>query len=188
MYVYVTTGGSGKRLKAIYPGDKQNLYWGKLTILEWIFKIFPQAETIGDEKTNSRKETLQILLRRGIKNDILIIDCDVIPHGISLKETGQQDQIWIFNSKKPKYGSLIINGETLEEACEMKPLSDWKASGVYFIKDLEKTLQKMEDPNSIAKSLIGAKCVVEDTFFRGGDLEDYYELIKKERPYNDYNL
>jgi hypothetical protein len=196
MHVYITIGGRGERLKTIYPGDKQNLYWGRLTFLEWIFKIFPEAETLGTKKTPSRKETLKTLLERGIKNDILIIDCDVIPHGIKLHETPSEDQIWVFNSKKLKYGSLILDESPylypdqikLEDACENTPISNWKASGVYFIKDLEKTLEKMKDPNSIAKAIIGAKCIVEETFFRGGDLEDYYELIKKERPYDDYNL
>ena len=42
---------------------------------------------------------------------------------------------------------------------------------------MENTLNKMQD-NSIASGIIGAKCIVENTFVRLGDLEDYMEAIQ----------
>ena len=181
----VTIGGSGTRMKAISPADKQNLHWGNKTILEWIKTIFPDCEVVGDKKTNSRLETLKQL---GIKENILIIDCDVIPLGIDLSNL-HEDTIWFFRSEKNKYGSLIFNDDLeLLEASESKNISNYKASGVYFIKDLEMTLRMMErNENSIASALVGCEGRFEKSFVRMGDVEDYYESIKIKRPY-DNNL
>jgi hypothetical protein len=38
-------------------------------------------------------------------------------------------------------------------------------------------LHKMQDDNSIASGMLGAKAVYEDTFIRLGDVEDYYEAL-----------
>lgn len=179
----VTIGGSGTRLKSISPSDKQNLYWGRMRIIEWIKSIFPDCLIIGEQKTNSRLETLKML---EVKENILVIDCDIIPLGIDLSNL-HKDTIWFFQSKKEKYGSLIFNkdGELLRVS-EGENISPFKSSGAYFIKDLEKTLKSMEhQPNSIAGALIGGVGRLEETFVRMGDVEDYLEAIKIKRPYDN---
>lgn len=180
----VTVGGSGSRLKTISPCDKQNLYWGNKRVIEWTKSIFPDCYIIGEQKTNSRLETLKQL---DVKENILIIDCDIIPFGIDLSNL-HEDTIWFFHSEKNKYGSLTFNDDLeLIEVSETENISNHKASGAYFIKDLEMTLRMMENQNSIAGALIGSKGRFENSFVRMGDVEDYYESIKIKRPY-DNNL
>ena len=173
MKQYIMIGGSGERMKAISPLDKQNLYYGNETILELIYKIFPDAELLGAEKTNSRRETLSQIAG---ETDCLIIDCDVIPNGCEIQEF-ETDTIYAFMTNAPKYCSLVTDGKVLLEAHEHEHVSQLKASGVYYIKSIDRLLERMKDDNSIASGMIGAKVIQENSYIRLGDVADYYEAL-----------
>lgn len=175
MNIYVTIGGQGTRLKCLSPKDKHLLYFKNKRIIDWILEIVPEAKILGNKKTKSRKETLFEIV--GQKN-ILIIDCDIIPFGldINLIDT-DYDNIFIFESNRNKWGSAKIKNGILINCDEKSNISNYKCSGIYYIKNMENTLNKMQD-NSIASGIIGAKSIVENTFVRLGDLEDYMEAIQ----------
>lgn len=175
MNIYVTIGGQGTRLKCLSPKDKHLLYFKNKKIIDWILEIVPEAKILGNKKTKSRKETL---FEIADQKNVLIIDCDIIPFGldVSLIDTNC-DNIFIFESDKNKWGSAKIKNGILINCDEKSNISDCKCSGIYYIKNMENTLNKMQD-NSIASGIIGAKCIVENTFVRLGDLEDYMEAIQ----------
>lgn len=171
---YITIGGQGSRLKSLSPIDKYRLYYKDKRIIDWILTIVPTAKLLGHKKTNSRKETL---LEIANQENVLIIDCDIIPFGLDLSLIDTRtDGIFVFRSDKDKWGSAEINNERLVSCDESNNISDYKCSGVYYIKNMRDTLDKMEQ-NSIASGIIGAKAIVESSFARFGDIEDYIEAI-----------
>lgn len=172
---YITIGGSGSRLKSISPVDKHLLFYNDKRIIDHIKNIIPDAKTIGDIKTNNRKETLAQIKE---KENILIIDCDIIPIGFSYDQIDTStDCIFVFRSAKRKYSSIIIENNKVLYASEDKCLSNIKCSGIYFIKNLETLLLSMTDSNSIISGMIGSYVIYEDSFLRLGDIEDYSETI-----------
>lgn len=175
IHKYITVGGHGTRLKNISPIEKQNLYFWDKRIIDHIYDIFPDARVVGHTKTNSRKETLQQINDR---YNILIIDCDIIPFNIDLKDIDMNNNnLYAFMSNKNKYGSIIIENNSVVSSSEYNNLSGVKCSGVYFCKDLESVIENMTDKNSIVSGMPGANIIVENTFKRLGDIEDYYEAI-----------
>ena len=175
MNIIVTIGGSGTRLKCISPKDKHLLYYKNKRIIDWIKEVLPDCDIIGYNRTNSRYETLESV--RDIK-DCLIIDCDIIPFDIDLSFDKNNDLIFVFESVKDKWGSVIVEDDILLDSSESNNISNIKCSGAYFIKDMNKMLDKMLDKNSIASAMIGANIKYENTFLRFGDIEDYTESIK----------
>lgn len=172
---YITIGGSGTRLKNISFTEKQDLYFWNKKIIDHIYDIIPDANVVGHIKTNNRKETLNQINER---YNILIIDCDIIPLDINLKDINtENDNIYTFISNKNKYGSIIVENNSVVGSSEYNNLSKVKCSGIYFCKDLQSVIQNMTDPNSIVSGMIGANIIMEDTFKRLGDIEDYYEAI-----------
>jgi hypothetical protein len=176
IYPYITIGGIGSRLKTITNLEKYNLYYLNKTILEHTTNILPDSNIVGHTKTNSRKETFEQIQHR---YNVLIIDCDIIPFQINLKDINMtQDNVYIFESDKNKYGSINFDTKfVITEASEDNNISKYKCSGVYFCKDLHETLKKMKHPDSIVSGMLGAKAILENTFKRFGDVEDYYEAI-----------
>ena len=173
MRYVMTIGGQGTRLKTISPVDKHLLYYKNKRLVEWIKTIIPTIEIIGVEKTNSRKETLNKIAGY---EDVVIIDCDIIPFGIE-HMLFTKDTIVCFWSHKKKYGSVIVEDSKVIEADEKDSISYIKCSGVYFVESVDKLLEKMEDENSIAKAMIGSSVIVESSFVRMGDIEDYMEAL-----------
>ncbi len=175
IHKYITIGGHGTRLKNISSIEKQNLYFWNKKIIDHIHDIIPEAKVVGHIKTNNRQETLKQIEER---YNILIIDCDIIPYNINIKDINTEiDNIYAFNSDKNKYGSIIAENNSVVAANEYNNLSKVKCSGVYFCKDLQLVIQNMTDPNSIISGMIGANIIMENTFKRLGDIEDYYEAI-----------
>lgn len=177
MHSYITIGGMGTRLKNISPKDKHLLYYKNTRIIEWILSIVPDAKIIGENKTSNRKETLNYITQN---NDILIIDCDIIPFEFNIDNIDtNNDCVFVFTSKKSKYGSVILNNNKILKSSESSNLSDTKCSGIYFIKNLTDTISKMTNDNSIISGMIGASVIFENTFMRFGDIEDYFYSIKQ---------
>lgn len=176
MHCYITVGGSGTRLKGISPKDKHLLYYKNYRIIEWIQKIIYPSNIIGIEKTANRKETLSLIPEL---EDILIVDCDIIPFGFDKTIIDlNQDCVFVFRSNKNKYGSVITDdNDKIIKTSEDANISNIKCSGIYFIKNLKLTISQMTTPNSIVSGMIGAKCIHEDTFMRFGDAEDYLESV-----------
>lgn len=175
---YITIGGMGTRLKKISPLDKHLLYFRDKQIIKWILDIIPNAKVIGKHKTKNRKETLKEIPEQ---HNILIIDCDIIPFGFDLSRIDySQNCVFVFNSHIPKWGSLLLDSNNrVISSSESQNISNIKASGIYFIKDIKNTIELMTDENSILSGLVGAKTIYEDTFVRLGDIEDYVSAIKQ---------
>lgn len=177
MHPYITIGGIGSRLKKISPQDKHLLYYKNLRIIEWILKIIPNAKIIGEDKTSNRKETLNLIPEN---DNILIIDCDIIPFKFNIDSIDtNNDCVFVFNSTKFKYGSVILNNNKILKSSESSNLSNTKCSGIYFIKNLRDTILKMTENNSIVSGMVGASVIFENTFMRFGDTEDYFYSIKQ---------
>jgi hypothetical protein len=175
IHKYITVGGHGTRLKNISSIEKQNLYFWNKRIIDHIYDIFPDAKVIGHTKTNNRKETLQQINDR---YNVLIIDCDIIPLDINLNDINiNNNNVYVFMSNKNKYGSIIVENNSVVSSSEYNNLSKVKCSGVYFCKDLQSVIESMTDPNSIVSGMIGANIIMENTFKKLGDIEDYYEAI-----------
>lgn len=176
IYPYITIGGSGTRLKQLSPLDKHLLYFKDKQIIQWILDIIPDSKIIGERKTNSRKETLEQISES--YNNILIIDCDIIPFGFDrTKIDTDTDCVFIFTSPQLKWGSVLLdNNNRVISSSENNNISNIKSSGIYFIKDLKHTLAHMTD-NSILSAMIGAKTIYENTFVRLGDVADYLSAI-----------
>lgn len=169
---YVTIGGQGSRMKSISPIDKHLLYYKDKRIIDWIFLLIPNAKLLGENKTSSRKNTLEQI--RNEKN-VVIIDCDIIPFGIDLNRI-YFDSVYVFDSEKKKYGSIIVENDLVKSSSETSSISKIKCSGIYCVKDMRILIENMEE-NSIISGMIGAKIIYENTFKRFGDVEDYYESI-----------
>lgn len=198
--IVITAAGEGRRMKAISPKPKHLLYLGAKRIIDRIREALDPlgpVEVIDGPPTANRRETLERL--RGRKN-VLVCDCDVIPvfekptFVPDFKEyfewlpTQPRDFIFCFASASPKYCGLHFNFEgdecrksgCLESAIE-REVSDnliFRASGLYFLKDVSATLDRMTDPDSIASGMMGAKATPEQTFIRVGDPEDYLNALK----------
>jgi len=147
--------------------------------------------------TDSRKAQLELI--RDWKN-VLIVDCDVIPVFAKptfvpdFKEyfewlpTQPNDYIFCFKSSLSKYcglhftfdGAECQSSGCLESAIERevseRPML--RVSGLYFLKYVGATVDRMTDQNSIAFGMIGAKMTSEQTFIRVGDPEDYLSALK----------
>lgn len=176
MHSYITIGGSGTRLKGLSPKDKYLLFYRNHRIIDWIQKIIPDTHIVGREKTNNRKETLGLIPHR---QDVLIIDCDIIPFGFSIDSIPtDSDCVVAFHSGKNKYGSIVVKNNKVISCSEKQSISTIKCSGIYFIKNLDETIEKMQDDNSIISGMINSSIVFENTFLRFGDIEDYLESIK----------
>jgi hypothetical protein len=172
---YITIGGVGSRLKNISSLEKYNLYYKDQKIIDHILDIVPEAKIIGHKKTKSRKDTL---LQISDIDNVLIIDCDIIPLGFNYKDLDlETDNIYTFVSNKNKYGSIILNNNCVSKISEQYNISNIKCSGVYFCKNLKHTINHMTDDNSIASGMIGSRVIMENTFKRFGDIEDYYESL-----------
>jgi hypothetical protein len=195
--VVITARGEGSRMKAISPRPKHLLYYGGKRIIDHIkeaFAPFCEIEILEGKPTKNRAETLELL--RGRKN-VLICDCDVIP--VFAKPTfisdfkdffdwlpsQPLDYIFCFASGSPKYCGLRFDfsdggTELLTAATEREDASKriLRASGLYFLKDVGGTIDRMTDPNSIASGMIGAKSIPEQTFIRLGDPDDYLNELK----------
>lgn len=169
----VTIGGMGERMKCLSPVDKHLLYYKDKRIIEWILSILPSAQVIGQEKTNSRKQTL--LSIKDYKN-VCIVDCDIIPFGLD-KISFEEDTVLCFLSNKTKYSSVIIHNGKVINASEENILTNTKCSGVYFVRSVKDLLDKMINENSLCEAMIGSKAIFENTFVRMGDPEDYMESL-----------
>jgi len=172
---YITVGGQGTRLSNLSTLEKQYLYYQNKKIIDHILNIFPDAKIIGKNKTASRLDTLKLIQDR---NDILIIDCDIIPFGINITNLDiSQDAVYVFNSVKNKYSSVIIENNRIIKYSENNSISNTKCSGVYFIKNLDILINNIQHKDSLVSGMIGANIILENTFKRMGDIEDYYEAI-----------
>lgn len=180
--VVITAKGRGERMKGFGPQPKHLLYYGGKRIIDHIKDCFAgwPVEVLDGEPTNSRTETLELL--RGRKN-VMIVDCDIIPlNWIDPlpKATPETDAIWWFCSNNPKYGGLYVgdDGRLVSVTEKGDTQTKYRASGIYFLKDVGATIDRMTDPNSIASGMIGARMLHENTFIRVGDLEDYLAALK----------
>ncbi len=204
--IVITANGEGSRMKALSPIPKHLLYYGGKRIIDCIvdamepfghvkvFGFYPGGKNTENwmvcGSTESRKAQLELI--QDWKN-VLIVDCDVIPvfyfedklfngpFGCMMKLTADADgdAIWYFDSDNPKYGGLEMekNG-TLAAAKERGQGQKYRASGLYFLKGVGATVDRMTDPNSIASGMIGARMIFENTFIRVGDPEDYLNALK----------
>lgn len=202
--IVITANGEGSRMKALSPKPKHLLYYGGKRIIDHIIDAmqpFGEVHLFGRLQyvytgliwwecppTESRKEQLELI--RDWEN-VLIVDCDVIPvfegdqgrPGIYDWQTyfdGENDDcIFYFKSDNPKYGGLEMSEDyRLSAAKERGQGHKYRASGLYFLKDVGATVDRMADPNSIAAAMIGAKMVYETAFIRVGDPEDYLTALK----------
>lgn len=186
--VVIPARGEGSRMKCISPKPKHLLYYGGQRIIALIKACFDgyEVEVLEGPPTASRAETLELL--RGRKN-VLIVDCDVIPdkwESALFDDVAvgpfDWDAIWYFKSNNPKYGGLYMDNSGLRElahVCEKgDTTTECRSSGLYFLKDVGATIDRMTDPNSIASGMIGARMIPENTFIRVGDPEDYLSALK----------
>lgn len=197
--IVITANGEGSRMKGISPAPKHLLYYGGKRAYEHIrdaldaygpvyiltsFEFeYQGVEWIKCQPASTRRETLENL--RGWEN-VLIVDCDIIPFGaddIRWAIKLQSDFIWYFHSDSPKYGGLAMDESgRLTFAAERDPDACMRASGLYLLKNMDLTLEKMKaDPNGLAAAMIGAKMISERTFVRFGDIEDYQNAVKNYR-------
>lgn len=160
-------------MKALSPVDKHLLYWRDKRIVEWIQHLFPNVEIIGETKTSSRRETLKQISNY---EDTCILDCDVIPFELQTIKF-KEDTLVCFYSQKQKYGSVIVETGKIVKADETNNISTFKCSGAYFVKSVADTINKMTNENSIASAMIGADALLERSFVRLGDVEDYMEAL-----------
>lgn len=123
----------------------------------------------------SRKHTLEYI--RNFTNTA-VIDCDVIPD-TRIRSAHESDFIYVFESPlSEKYGGVFLsNSGTVIAAEERSKTAVYKASGMYLLKNVGETLDRMTDENSLASSMIGAKAIVEKSFIRLGDQEDYMNAL-----------
>ncbi len=200
--IVITANGEGSRMKAISPKPKHLLYYGGKRIIERIIEAlqpFGDVHVFGQDYTGiplgmwmecgptpNRKEHLRQLTKI-MKTNILIVDCDVIPvfellvweQLMNAFCAGSDDMIVYFDSDNPKYGGLVMDENwCLLAAKERGQGQNKRASGLYFLKDVGATVDRMADPNSIASGMIGARMIFENTFVRVGDPEDYLNALK----------
>jgi len=198
--IVITANGEGSRMKALSPIPKHLLHYGGKRIIECIiealqpfghvkvFGFYPGSKNAENwmvcGSTESRKAQLELI--RDWKN-VLIVDCDVIPvlnfpvweQLMNVFCAGPDDMIVYFDSDNPKYGGLVMDKDCrLNSAKERGQGQKCRASGLYFLKDVGATVDRMTDPNSIASGMVGARMVYENTFIRAGDPEDYLSALK----------
>lgn len=173
MRYILTIGGQGTRLKSISPVDKHLLYWRDKRIVEWIQSIIPTIEIIGTTKTPDRRETLKEISHY---ENTCIIDCDIIPFGLDSVEF-DGDTICVFTSNKEKYGSVVIENGKVNGVAENVNISRFKCSGAYYVENVSDLINKMKNPNSIGAAMTGASVLLEKSFVRMGDIEDYFESL-----------
>jgi CTP:phosphocholine cytidylyltransferase-like protein len=123
MNIIITANGKGERMRA-YNSPKFLLeYMGK-PIIEHLRDLFPAAHVLSYyyntcEQTNSRKETLKYY--KGDPKNVYVIDCDIfIPSFTPIEH--QVDTIYTWKGRN---------------------------NGIYFIKDFEKFIDKMEGDDII---------------------------------------
>ena len=93
--------------------------------------------------------------------------------------TKKNNCVFVFNSNKNKYGSVILDeNDRIIDYSEKNNISNIKCSGIYFIKNLNNLLHNMKEENSIISGLIGSDIIYENTFIKLGDVDDYFESIK----------
>lgn len=203
--IVITANGEGSRMKGISPLPKHLLWYKGKRIVDCIrdnlshlgeVKVFgrfpdylPEGVWMECGVTESRKAQLELI--RDWKN-VLIVDCDVIPgkftdpvgvmyfdYVVFLTEQ-KEDVIWYFLSDvKGKYGALEMTEDGILTAAKERGEGIAFASGLYFLKDVGATIDRMTNPNSIASGMIGARMVFEKTFIRVGDPEDYVKAVLK---------
>lgn len=178
--VVIPARGEGSRMKGFSPKPKHLLYYGGQRIIGRIKACFEgyEVEVMEGSPTASRTETLELL--RGRKN-VLICDCDVIPDGwVNSSGNWSTDLIWIFISQNQKYGGIDFDVDCRVFSVSEKGNNELthRTSGLYFLKDVGATIDRMTDPNSIASGMIGARMIKENTFIRVGDPEDYLAALK----------
>lgn len=196
--VIITANGEGSRMKGISPAPKHLLYYGGKRIVdhirdcfpkEWPVKVLTRYDTPGHDVikcgvTRDRAQTLQAIADM---QNALVVDCDVIPicdfekifKNLNPPATiPEEDCIFCFEGGGPKYcGVWEGEGGELARAEERADSATLRASGVYFLKKVRETLEKMKDPNSIASAMIGANIFCEKRFIRLGDPEDYMKAV-----------
>lgn len=202
--IIITANGEGSRMKGLGPQPKHLLYYGGKRIVDHIIealapfgevRVFgrypdhlPQGVWMQCGPTASRKDQLELI--RDWEN-VLIVDCDVIPvFDADSQERADykalfiqlrnltDDAIWFFDSDCPKYGGLEMENGILKAAKERGIEHKHRASGLYFLKHVGTTIDRMTDPNSIASGMVGARMIFENTFIRVGDAEDYLNALK----------
>lgn len=201
----ITANGNGERMKGLSPRPKHLLYYGGKRIIDHIIealqpfgdvRVFgrfpdhlPPGVWLECGETESRKAQLELI--RDWEN-VLIVDCDVIPVFPGVEKQKEffelmcfgdplfaKDTIWYFESDCPKYGGLEMSaGGYLIAAKERGQGHKYRASGLYFLKHVGATLDRMADPNSIASGMDEARMIFENTFIRVGDAADYLNALK----------
>lgn len=204
--IIITANGNGERMKGLSPRPKHLLYYGGKRIIDHIIEAMqpfacaclfgrfpdhlPPGVWMECGETESRKAQLEII--RDWRN-VLIVDCDVIPVFVaesfkdptpkikrsfdSIIELGT-DAIWYFESDCSKYGGLEADENwRLVAAKERGQGHKYRASGLYFLKHVGTTIDRMTDHNSIAGGMAGAMMIFENTFIRIGDAEDYLNAL-----------
>lgn len=205
--IVITANGNGERMKGLSPKPKHLLYYGGKRIIDHIIEAlqpFGEVRVFGHfpdhlppgvwmECGETKNRRAQLELIRDWKN-VLIVDCDVIPvfTAESFKDSTpkvvrlfesiielKQDAIWYFESDCKKYGGLEMdeNGR-LVGGKERGEGQKYRASGLYFLKDVGATVDRMTDPNSILSGMAGAVMIFENSFIRVGDPEDYLNALK----------
>ncbi len=180
--VVITARGEGTRMKGLSPLPKHMLYFGGKRIIDCIRDCFEgfNVVVLDGPPTKSRAETLEEL--RGMQN-VLIVDCDIIPDKKKICFSAllePEDLIFFFKSQESKYGGLYMDGNSrlLEVTEKGDAATNYRSSGVYILRDVGATIDRMTDPNSIASGMIGARMIRENTFIRVGDTEDYLKALK----------
>ena len=202
--IIITANGEGTRMKGLSPKPKHLLYYGGKRIIDHIIEAlrpFGEVRVFGRHpdhlppgvwmecgETENRKEQLELI--REWQN-VLIVDCDVIPVFDANDDDRQdykrlfiqlrnlnEDAIWYFESDCSKYGGLGWHNGYLSSAKERGEGYKNRSSGLYFLKHVGATIDRMTDPNSVASGMIGARMIFENTFIRVGDVEDYLNALK----------
>lgn len=155
--VIITANGSGERMRAITDSPKFSLYYGDFRILEHLINEFPTAKVLThyqipyiDQskiiKCEATSTRKETLMNlKGMKN-ILIVDCDI------------SVQRFHFN----------FIGDTLFKKGNIN-------SGLYFIKDMDKCLSKMQG-DAIETGMTNPLIHPLETIHLG-TVEEYYNAI-----------
>lgn len=195
MIAIITANGHGTRMQSFDVPKHEILYRGK-RICDYVLDTFPDAllathhptewpnKVLKMQQPQSRLSTIQQICRQAYRNDVLIIDCDIVfPKLIFDERMFETNFIYYFVSDQTKYGSFNIKDGYLSRAVEGGNLQN-KSSGIYFIKNLRNLSGDMIDLNtdSILEGLTRTwtRCYKEDCFIRLGDMEDYNKAMQHE--------
>lgn len=162
-------------MQRIAPMPKQLVYYKGKQVQQWMQELLPGVRFIGDGDSPSRYHTL--LPIADLKN-VCIVDCDIIPFGVAgINFTS--DTVLAFHSDKSKYGHITVDANgNLAKVQERGIGTGIKCSGVYFVQDMHKLLDRMQsNPNSIADAMRGANIMREECIVRLGDPDDYYNAL-----------